>query len=233
MKKIIFFLFVITAFSCNKTIDLSKLELGSNSQQYNLDKNKNLEKNILKGHSEWKNIDGKITLTTIDNGEIVTNYHEINKVKNQFNYSGIQTDSTWDSKIVVYKDEIAEVNAVFSNDNSFKIIQILLKKLGEPTKIYNETTGFDNNRNQSIYSNFKKFFPKNTSLEKDSIYVDKQLTYPRNILWNKEKTITILGVYLDNDKIRLDYKTMSKKAYFDRVLYPAPTENTPFYEYLK
>lgn len=233
MKKIIIFLFLIILYSCNKTLDLSTVALGNNPQLYDLENNQNLEKNVLKGHYGWKNIDGKNTLTTVDNGEVVTNYHEINKIKNQFNYAGVQTDSTWDVKIVVYKDEIAEVNAIFSNENSFKFIEKLLKNLGEPTKIYNEKTGFDEHRDQNIYSNFKKYFPKNTNLEKDSIYVDKQLTYPRNILWDKEKSITILGIYLDNDKIRLDYKTMLKKAYFDRVLYPVPTQNSPFYEYLK
>jgi hypothetical protein len=234
MKKTFAFLFLIILCSCSKTLDLSTLVLGSNAEQYDLEHNQNLEKNALKGHYEWKDIDGKKTLTTVDNGEIVTNYHEVNKIKNQFNYLGIPTDSTWDVKIVVYKDKIAEVNATFSNENSFKLIEKLLKNLGEPTKIYNETTGFGEHRNQNIYSNFKKYFPKSTNLEKDSIYVDKQLTHPINVLWDKENNITTIGIYLDSDdKLRLVFGTMSKKAYFDRVLYPVATENSPFYDYLK
>lgn len=175
-----------------------------------------------------------VKIITVNNGEIVTNYHEINKIKNQFHYRGVPTDSTWDVKIVIYKNKIAEVNATFSNENSFKLIENLLKTLGEPTKINNDKTDFGNHRNKNIYSNFKKYFPKNTNLEKDSINVDKQLTHPREVLWDKKNSITTIGIYLGNDdKIRLVFANMSKKAYFDRVLYPAPTENSPFYDYLK
>jgi hypothetical protein len=234
MRKIIVFLSLALLCSCSKPLDLATLELGSDAKQYNLENNQYLETNSLKGHYEWKDIHGKKTLTTVDNGEIVTNYHEINKIKNQFNYQGVSTDSTWDVKIVVYKNKIAEVNATFSNENSFKLIENLLKKLGEPTQISKDKTDFGEHRNQNIYSNFKKYFPKNTNLEKDSINVDKQLTHPREILWDKKNSITTIGIYLDNDdKIRLVFANMSKKAYFDRVLYPAPTENSPFYDYLK
>lgn len=234
MRKIIVFLSLVLLCSCSKPLDLATLEPGNDAKQYNLENNQYLEANSLKGHYEWKDIHGKKTLITVNNGEIVTNYHEINKIKNQFHYRGVPTDSTWDVKIVIYKNKIAEVNATFSNENSFKLIENLLKTLGEPTKINNDKTDFGNHRNKNIYSNFKKYFPKNTNLEKDSINVDKQLTHPREVLWDKKNSITTIGIYLGNDdKIRLVFANMSKKAYFDRVLYPAPTENSPFYDYLK
>lgn len=234
MKKKFAFLSLVILCSCNKTLDLSTLILGSNAEKYNLDNNQNLEKYVLKGHYEWKNINGKKTCVTVDNGEIVTNYSQINDVKSEFSYFEIPTDSAWDVKIIVYKDKIAEVDATFSNENSFKFIEQLLKNLGEPTKIYNEKIAFGGHRNQNIYSNFKKYFPKNTNLEKDSGYVDKQLTYPRNVLWDKKNHITIIETYLDNDdKLRFIFRAMTKKAYEDRVLSPSPTKNNPFYKYLK
>ena len=234
MKKIIICLLLLTTItSCNKTLDLSTLDIGSEAELYNLESNKNLESNILKGHYEWKNVNGKNTLVSINNGEEVTNYHEINDVKNQFNYGEIPTDSTWDSKIVVYKDKIAEVNATFSNENAFKLIETVLKKLGKPAKIVTDITGFNENMDEKIYSNFKKAFPLETKLQKDSASVDKQLTYPRNILWDKQNDITIIGIYLNNDgTIRLEYKIMSKQAYFEGVLYPPALAENPFYEHL-
>lgn len=233
MKKTIILLFLLTITSCNKALDLSTLDLGGDAKQYNLENNKNLDKTILKGHYEWKKIDGKNALTTIDNGEKVTKYLEINNVKNQFNYIEIPTDSTWDSKIVVYKDKIAEVNAKFSNKNAFKLIETVLKKLGKPSKIVTDITGFNENMDEKIYSNFKKFFPLETKLQNDSSYVDKQLTYPRNILWDKKNDIAIVGIELYNDgKLRLEFRIMSKQAYFDGVLYPPALPQSPFYEYL-
>lgn len=234
MRKIIAFLSLVILCSCNKNLDLSALILGSNADQYDLGNNQNLEKYVLKGHYEWKKVNGKQTPVTVDNGEIVTNYSQINEVKTEFNYFGISTDSTWDVKVIVYKNKVAEISATFSNENSFKFIEQLLKNLGEPTKIYTEKTGFGEHRNRNIYSNFKKYFPKNTNLEKDSSFVDKQLTHPRNILWNKKNNLTIIEVYLDNDdNLRFVFRTMAKEAYLDRVLSASPTKYNPFYEYLK
>jgi hypothetical protein len=219
---------------CNNVLDISTLELGSNAQQYDLENNKNLEKNILKGHYEWKNVGEKKTLTTVDNGEKIINYYEINKFKNQFNYSGVPTDSTWDVKIVVYNDEIAEINVTFSKENSFQFIETILKKLGNPSEISCDITHLNKNIDKKIYYNFKKYFPKDTELKKDSSYVDKKLTYPRSVLWDKEKSIIILSIFLENDgELRLVYSALSKKPFFERVLYPAPQKEAPFYEYLK
>jgi len=237
MKKTIVFLSFILLYSCSKPLDLSTLELGSDAKQYDLENNKNLEKNILKGHYEWKKNDKK-TLITVDNGEIVTNYHEINKLKNQINYLGIPTDSTWDVKIVVYKGEIAEINARFLQENAFTFIEKILKKLGQPSKINFSTETLDHKIEQDIYLKLKKCFPKDTKLEKLPEYANNRLTYPRDMLWNKNKTLYILNIILDNHGVfSVNYRPMTKKACQDRVLYPAPLkeqkDNIPFYEYLK
>lgn len=238
MRKIIFFLSFILFCSCSKPLDLSTLELGKDAKQYDLKNNKNLEIEILKGHYEWKNINGKTALTTVDKGEEVTNYHEINKIKNQFNYSGIPTDSTWNVKIVVYKEEITEINARFSEENAFMFIEKILKKLGHPSKISFDTQTFDTKIEKDIYLQLKKYFPNDTKRVKLPEYVDHQLTYPRDMLWNKDKVIYIVNVILDNNgNFSVNYRPMTKKACQDRVLYPAPIkeekDRIPFYEYLK
>ncbi|WP_192502029.1 hypothetical protein [Flavobacterium sp. PL002] len=238
MKKIIVLLSFILLCSCNKTLDLSTLELGSNAKKHELESNKNLESEILKGHYEWKNINEKRTLITVDKGEEVTNYHEINKVKNQFNYSGIPTDSTWDVKIVVYKGEITEINARFAQENAFIFIEKILKKLGHPSKISFDTTILDSQIEKDIYLKLKKYFPKDTKRSKLPEYVDYQLKYPRDMLWDKDKVLYIVNIILDNrGNVSVNYRPMTKKACKDRVLYPAPLneekDRIPFYEYLK
>ena len=237
MKKTILFLSLIILYSCNKTLDLSAVELGSKADQYNLENNKNLDHNNLKGHYEWKTKNGKNTLISIDNGETITNYHEINKIKNQFNYSGIPTDSTWDVKIVVYQGKIAEVNARFAKNNAFLFLEKILRKLGTPSKIRFDTTTINDKSDKDIYLKLQKIFPKETKLNKSEIYIEEDLTYPRDILWDKDKVLYIINIIIDGKYFSVNYRPLTKKACKDRVLYPAPLEeeknNNPFYEYFE
>jgi hypothetical protein len=237
MKKTILFLALIILYSCNNTLDLSTVELGNKADQYDLESNKNLEHNTLKGHYEWKKSADKNTLITVDNGEIITNYHEINKIKNQFNYSGIPTDSTWDVKIVVYKGEIAEVNARFAKENTFLFLGKILKKLGNPSKVNFDTATINNKSDREIYLKLHKFFPKETKLYKPEGIVGEDFTYPRDIIWDKDKVLYIVNIIMYSENFSVNYRPMTKKACKDRVLYPAPLpeqkDNIPFYEYLK
>lgn len=233
MKQVIIFLFAVILYSCNKTVDLSTVEVGGDAQQYDLDSNKNLQQHTLQGYYGWQNINDKLVLTFVKKGEKTNNYLEINKLKNQFNYSGFPTDSTWDIKIVVYEGKIAEINATFSKESAFQVAESLIKKLGKPTFVNNETRNYDDKIDRSFYPNFKKYFPNDTDLKIDSLDYYKQFTHPRDVLWDNEKTITILGFYLDYENLRVEFKSMSRKAFFDNVLYPPPTEKNPFYEYFK
>jgi hypothetical protein len=231
MKRVLFFLLALMLLGCNKSLDLSTVELGSDANKYDLDSNESLEKNIQKGHYEWKKVDGNNTVITVDNGEKTVNYYEIGRLKNQFNYAGIPTDSTWDTKIVVYKGIIAEVNATIAKDKAFLFIENILKKLGTPSSIIDDSKSLKENIAKISYNKFHEFFPKNTKLVKGNLY---ELTYPSAMIWNKSEVLYILNFMLDtNGDVTITYRPMTKKACKDRVLYPAPQKESPFYEYLK
>jgi hypothetical protein len=236
MKRILFFLLALILIGCNKSLDLSTVELGSDANKYELDKYTLLSKSQQKGHYEVQhkrddaslvlkdNVSG-VSLVLKDNGERVTNYVFIgDPITKQFNYDGIMIDPNSGVSLSVYEDKIAYMDLTVDYKSKFKLFDLLKNKLGEPIEIVNNErllTDID----LDMQKLFLEKLPKETKVDKENGI----LSYPERLFWIKDNIFYKLELNPSGKSIESSLTIISKRAFMDKIIvgYHNP-EKDPF-----
>lgn len=130
----------VMSVSCQKNIfDLSKVKLGDNPKNYDLE-NKDI---FLKDEGEMPNV---IVFDADEN-------------KNMF-FGKIPLDSNLGTQITVYKNKVAGIQTNSNPKNSLEFIQKILKLNGKPTHQVSDKAHVDEKFDKKVFSQFKKIFPQ-------------------------------------------------------------------------
>ncbi|PQL92361.1 hypothetical protein [Apibacter adventoris] len=240
--KIFYWVFLfLTLISCNKSLDLSTIELGETAEKFDLNQYKILQKREYKGYYIVDTINGKADISMRDNGILTTEYFldtDESTIKKNFahklNYAGIPIDSSWGTKIIVYKNKIASLNIIAKEKYALDFADKLLRKLGKPTEIVSANQNIDKHKDSIVFNLFHKVFPAKTYwINKET----QELSFPNIIIWNKGNKLHVLTLTLDyNGTIRNMYFPITQEAYHDHVVFGyhiPPVNGSPLAKYLR
>lgn len=219
--------------SCTpKSQDLSTIDFNKNAETY-LDGLSFSSKTEQKGHYEAVVNGEDASLNLVDKGEKSTNYVFMNEKNTaQLNYGRIPINDVMGAAISVYDNKIAFMRINPKNDQSFALLDVLKKKLGNPTEIVkSENTPYDEiDQSQKLLLDK---LPNDTKKIKDDLD-DYYLIYPEHFIWNKGDMIYQLTFSPTGNYVSSQLIVISKKAFEDRIImgYHAPDKDPVLAKYL-
>ncbi|WP_146194573.1 hypothetical protein [Flavobacterium crocinum] len=232
-NKILISLNLLLLMSCSpKSQDLSTIDFNKSAETY-LDGLSFSSKTEQKGHYEAVVNGEDASLNLVDKGEKSTNYVFMDeKNTTQLNYGGIPINDVMGAAISVYDNKIAFMRINPKNDQSFTLLDVLKKKLGNPTEIVkSENTPYDEiDKSQKLLLDK---LPNETKKIKDDLD-DYYITYPEHFIWSKGDIIYQLTFSPTGNYVSSQLVVISKKAFKDRIImgYHAPDKDPVLAKYL-
>ena len=210
MKKSILFIaavFVLTG--CSQSLDLSKIQLNSDSKAYHLDDYDVFRRQEQKGHYEYSEKDNSLNL--IDNGERVISYIFMDEYVKNIHFAGLKINPTLGAEIADYNGKIAFISAEIKSSDTLKLIAYLMNTLGEPTKIYENS--ITEEFHQIPCQKMSEALPSYTKRK------DGEFIYPGRLVWKKENFKYILILYPLTEVLGNRVYIITKEAFNDNVIF--------------
>lgn len=231
--KILIALNLLLLMSCTtNSQDIATLDFSKDGTSQ-LDKLSYSSKTDQKGHYEAEANGEQASFKLVDKGEKVTNYLFMDAKAAGINYAGMPVSEVTGAAVSVYEGKIAFMRIHVKNDQSFALLDILKKKLGNPTEtITNKDTHFDQNDKSQLLLLQK--LPNDTKKIKDDVLDEYYLSYPENFIWDKndliyQLTFSPTGKVVDNQLV-----IILKKAFRDKVImgYHNPGQDPILHKYV-
>ena len=233
-NKILISLNLIVLMSCSsKSQDLSTIDFSQNAETY-LDGLSFSSKTEQKGHYEAVVNGEDASLKLVDKGELSTSYVFMGEKNTaQLNYGGIPINDVMGTALTVYENKIAFMRINVKNDQSIALLDVMKKKLGQPTEIVkSEDNPYDEtDKSQKL---LLEKLPNETKKIKDDVLDDYTLTYPEYFIWDKNDVIYQLTFSPTGNYISSQLVVISKKAFKDKIImgYHAPDKDPVLGKYL-
>lgn len=208
MNRSILFIFMFVLASCHHSLDLSKIQLNSDSKTYHLDDYDVFRRQEQKGHFEYSEKDKSLNL--IDNGERVISYIFMDEYVKNIHFAGLKINPTLGAEIADYNGKIAFISAEIDSYETLKLIAYLMNTLGEPTKIY-ENSVIEKFR-QIPCQKMSEVLPSYTKRE------DGEFIYPDLLVWEKEDVIYSLRLDPQTEVLGNYLRIITKEAFNDNVI---------------
>lgn len=219
--------------SCTtKSQDLSTIDFNKDAETY-LSGLSFSSKTEQKGHYEAVVNGEDASLKLVDKGELSTNYVFMGEKNTaQLNYGGIPINDVMGTAISVYDNKIAFMRINAKNDQSIALLDVLKKKLGNPTEIVKSENNPFNAIDKSQKLLLEKL-PNETKKVKDDLD-DDYITYPEHFIWNKNDIIYQLTFSPTGDYVSSQLVVISKKAFKDKIImgYHVPDKDPILSKYL-
>ena len=196
--------------------DLSTIDFTKNAESY-LSGLSFSSKTEQKGHYEAVINGENASFKLVDKGEKLTNYVFMDQKNTaQLTYGGLPINNVMGAAISVYEDKIAFMRINIKNDQSFALLDLLQKKLGQPAEIVkSESTHYDDSDVSQKLLLDK--LPNQTKKVKDDID-EYYITYPENFIWDKDGMLYQLTFSPSGKYVNGRLVVISKKAFRDRVI---------------
>ncbi|GJH40728.1 hypothetical protein RCZ04_12780 [Capnocytophaga sp. HP1101] len=208
-KSILIISALFVLIGCSQPLDLSKIQLNSDSKSYHLDDYDVFKREEQKGHYEYSEKDK--TLNLIDNGERVIRYVFMDESVKNIHFAGLKINSASGAVISDYDGKIAYIQVYIESSDTLKLIAYLMDMLGKPTKIYE----------RSVTEEFHQI-PCQEMAEALPSYIrreDGEFIYPDRMVWEKGDVIYSLRLDPEIEVLGSCLQIITKKAFNDKVIF--------------
>lgn len=219
MKKLLNLLILLMVISCTKkSLDLSKIAIGDDAENINLNIFRPTKTMQQFGHFELVQNGNELTLGLVDSGEKVTTYYFVNENVGDLNYLGYPVDSVLGAKIIVYNGKVEYIGSEFVQSSNDNLLGAIIENLGTPTEviknnILKETIDLD--AYQILKSELSSYIIEKMEIEGSP----SEIIYPQWMVWDKDNILYVLDIDPLNNYVNIGLHIMSKKALKDKVIF--------------